>query len=222
MLGCAGDHVIKAVIFDLDGVIVESEHIHIEAEKQTMLKHGIHITSEELHKYTGTTAKLMFTDLIRKYRLNTTFEKIFNEKEQILFKLLKEDTQPTKGIIGLLQRLKQRNIKLAIASSSHKRLINYVLDRLDIKPLFDSIIGAEDITHSKPDPEIFLKSANRLGVNSSECLVVEDAALGVEAAKRAGMRCVGYRNPNSGDQDLSKADIAIDDFSKLDIEEMLS
>ena len=213
---------IKAVIFDLDGVIVESEHIHIEAEKQTMLKHGVHITSEELHKYTGTTAKHMFTELIGKYKLNTTFEKTFSEKEEILFKLLKEDTRPTKGIIKLLQKLKQRNIKLAIASSSHRRLINFVLERLNIEASFDSIIGAEDITHSKPNPEIFLKTAEKLVVSPAECCVVEDAALGVEAAKRAGMKCIGYRNPNSGDQDLSKADIAIDDFSKLDIEEMLS
>lgn len=212
---------IKAAIFDLDGVIVESEHAHITAEKQTMLKHGVHITSQELHKYTGTTARLMFTELIRKYNLNTTFEEIFTEKEEIMFRLLKEDTRPTEGVIDLLHKLKQRNIRLAIASSSHRRLVDYVLERLNIKTMFDSIMSAEDVVHSKPDPEIFLKSARALNVSPSECLVVEDAALGVEAAKRAGMKCVGYMNPNSGHQDLSRADIAIDHFCKLDIERAL-
>jgi beta-phosphoglucomutase family hydrolase len=212
---------IKAVIFDLDGVIVESENAHIEAEKQTFLKYGIQLSAEELHKYTGTTAKAMFTELIRKYRLSTTFEEISSRKEEIFFRLLKEDAEPTKGIITLLRELKSKRIKLAIGSSSTKKQIKYVLSKLDIAHLFDSVVGAEDIVQSKPDPEIFLEAAAELNVHPSECLVVEDSKLGVEAAKSANMKCVGYRNPNSGDQDLSKADIITDDFSKLDIEALL-
>lgn len=212
---------IKAVIFDLDGVIVESESAHIEAEQQTFLKYGVRISSDELHKYTGTTAKLMFTELIRKYKLNATFEEIFRQKEAILFKLLEKDAEPTKGVITLLKKLKSKGIKLAIGSSSTKKQIKYVLSKLDIEHLFDSVIGEEDIVRSKPDPEIFLKAAAELDVNPSECLVVEDSELGVEAAKRAHMKCVGYINPNSGDQDLSKADTVTDDFSRLDIGTLL-
>lgn len=211
----------RAVIFDMDGVIVESEYAHIEAERQTFLKHDIRISPKELHKYTGTTARIMLTDLIKKYGIDTTFEEIFREKEEILFKLLKKDLHPTKGIIDLLKELKKENVKLAIASSSHGRLIKHVLAGLDIAHFFESIIGAEDIMHSKPDPEIFLKSAKQLNVDPAECVVVEDAKLGVEAAKKAGMKCIGYRNPNSGNQDLSKADIVISDFSKLRINELL-
>jgi beta-phosphoglucomutase family hydrolase len=213
---------IKAVIFDLDGVIVESEHIHIEAEKQTMLKYGVRISSEELHRYTGTTARLMFTELIKKYKLNTTFERIFNEKEEILFKLLEKDVQPTKGAIELLEKLRQENVKLAIASSSHKRLIKYVLEKLNIIHLFDSIVGSEDVIHGKPNPETFFRAAKEMRVSPLECLVIEDSKLGVEAAKNAGMKCVGYRNPNSGNQDLSKADVVIDNFSELNLRELLS
>jgi len=87
--------------------------------------------------------------------------------------------------------------------------------------LFDCIVGAEDIVHSKPNPEIFLKAAAELNVNPSDCLVVEDSKLGVEAAKHAGMKCLGYRNPDSGNQNLSKADIITDDFSKLSIAALL-
>jgi beta-phosphoglucomutase family hydrolase len=213
---------IKVVIFDMDGVIVESEHIHIEAEQQTMLKHGVRISAEELHTYTGTTAEFMLTELIKNYRLKTTFERMFNEKEEILFKLLEKETRPTKGVIELLKKLKQKGIKLAIASSSHRKLIDYVLRRLDIGQLFDFVVSAEDIAHSKPNPEIFLKSAWGLKVEPVECLVVEDAKLGIEAAKNAGMRVIGYRNPHSGDQDLSRADMIICDFSRLSVEEMLA
>jgi beta-phosphoglucomutase family hydrolase len=213
---------IKAVIFDMDGVIVESEHIHIEAERQTMLKHGVRISAEELHIFTGTTAQFMFTELIKKYTLDTTFEKMFNEKEEILFKLLEKETRPTTGVIELLKKLKQKDIKLAIASSSHRRLIDYFLRKLGINYLFDFVVSAEDIVHSKPNPEIFLKSAQGLKMKPAECLVVEDAKLGVEAAKKAGMKVIGYRNPNSGSQDLSKADLIANDFSELTVEEMIA
>jgi beta-phosphoglucomutase family hydrolase len=213
---------IKAVIFDLDGVIAETEHAHIQAEKETMLKHGVKISEDELHKYTGTTAKQMFTELIRKYNLNVTFDEIFNEKEEIMFKLLEKEVEPTKGVIVLLLKLKQRRVKLGIGSSSHKRLIEYVLNKLNVTSLFDAVVGAEDIVNSKPNPEIFLTCAKRLHTQPEACLVVEDSKLGVEAAKKAGMKCLGYRNPNSGNQDLSKADIATSDFSRLNIEDLLS
>jgi beta-phosphoglucomutase family hydrolase len=213
---------IRAVIFDMDGVIAETEYVHIEAEKQTMLKYGIRISEDELHEYTGTTAKLMFTELIRKYGLNATFEEMFRVKEIILFKLLEEGVQPTKGVVDLLLELRKRKVKLAVASSSHRKMIEYVLKRLEITDLFDSVVGAEDIKRSKPDPEIFQISAKRLKVKAEECLVVEDSKLGVEAAKRAGMKCLGYVNPSSGKQDLSKADLVTDDFRRLDVQKLLA
>jgi HAD superfamily hydrolase (TIGR01509 family) len=187
-----------------------------------MLKYGVKISEEELHTYTGTTAKQMFTDLIRKYKINTTFDEIFAVKEELLFGLLEKHTEATKGIIELLYSLKSANIKLGIGSSSHKRLITYVLNRLRIADLFEAIVSGEDMVHSKPDPEIFLKAAEKLKAKPEECIVVEDSELGVQAAKKAGMKCIGYRNPNSGNQDLSKADLVIDDFTKLKVKELLS
>jgi beta-phosphoglucomutase family hydrolase len=213
---------IIAVIFDLDGVIVESEDAHIESERQTLQKYNVNISAEELHRYTGTMAKIMFTELIAKYELNTTFREINDQKEEILFKLLAQDAEPTKGVLNLIQKLQQREIKLAIGSSSTKKLVNFILNKLELTHVFNRVITAEDIERSKPDPEIFLKAAIELGVKPSQCLVIEDSKLGVDAAKRAGMKCMGYRNPHSGNQDLSKADAIIDDFSKVDIKKMLA
>ena len=213
---------IIAVIFDLDGVIVESEDAHIESERQTLQKYNVNISAEELHRYTGTMAKIMFTELIAKYELNTTFEEINGQKEEILLKLLAQDAEPTKGVLNLIQKLQQREIKLAIGSSSTKKLVNFILSKLELTHVFNRVITAEDIEHSKPNPEIFLKAAIELGVKPSQCLVIEDSKLGVDAAKSAGMKCMGYRNPHSGNQDLSKADAVIDDFSKVDIEKMLA
>jgi len=212
---------IKAVIFDMDGVIVDSEPIHIEAEKQTLLKHGVKITTEELRTYTGTTAEFEFNDLIRKYRLKTTAKTLFDEKEVIMFRLLEERTKPTKGVIDLIKILKQQGFKLGIATSGHRKLAHYYLNRLGIESLFDTVVCAEDITRSKPDPEIFLKAAQKLGIEPAKCVVIEDAKLGTAAAIKAGMKCIGYRNPNSGNQDLSKADWIVTDFTKLDFQELL-
>jgi beta-phosphoglucomutase family hydrolase len=213
---------IRAVIFDLDGVIVESEDAHIEAEREIFQKYNVKISAEELHTYTGTMAKVMFTELIAKYKLNTTFEKINIQKEEILLKLLDKDAEPTKGVLNLIQELKLEGIKLAVGSSSTRRMVDYILNKLKLTQAFNRVITAEDIEHSKPNPEIFLKAAKELKVKPSQCLVIEDSKLGVEAAKSAGMKCAGYRNPHSGDQNLSKADVIIDDFSQIDIQKMLA
>ena len=207
---------IKAAIFDMDGVIVDSEPMHIEAEKRILLKYGVEISADELRTYTGTTAESEFADLIRKYGLKTTVDRLFREKEAVLFDLLEGRTEPTKGVIKLIKSLKQHGLKLAIASSGHRKLVHYFLRKLKIVSLFDSIVCAEDITRSKPDPEIFLKAAKNLSLDPAECVVIEDSTLGVTAAKSAGMKCIAFRNPNSGNQDLSKADLIIDDFRKLD------
>lgn len=212
---------IRAVIFDMDGVIVDSEPMHIEAEKQTLLEYGVNITTEELRSYTGTTAEFEFNDLIRKYKLNTTTDSLFREKERILFRLLEGKTQPTKGVLDLIRNLKKHGIKLGIATSGHRKLAHYYLDKLGIEQLFDTVVCSEDITRSKPDPEIFLKAAKKLGVDPAECIVIEDSKLGIEAATKAGMKHIGYSNPNSGSQDLSKADYVISDFTKLDLEKLL-
>ena len=212
---------ITAVIFDMDGVIVDSEPIHIEAEKQTLLKYGVKITTEELRTYTGTTAEFEFNDLIRKYKLNTTAKTLFDVKEDIMFRLLEERTEPTIGVIDLIKNLKQQGFKLGIATSGHRKLAQYYLNKLGIASFFDTVVCAEDITRSKPDPEIFLKAAQRLGVEPAKCIVIEDAKLGIEAAVKAGMKCIGYSNPNSGNQDLSKADWLVADFTELDLQELL-
>ena len=212
---------VKAVIFDMDGVIIDSEHLHNDAEKKVMLKYGVSISSEELQNYTGMTDEFMFKDLIKTYDLNASYIELYSLKEKILIGLFQESVQPIRGVIEFLKELKQKNIKLAIGSSSHRKLINLSLKKFNILNMFDVIVSVEDVTHSKPNPELFLKAASMLSLKPMDCAVVEDAKSGVEAAKNAGMKCIGYKNPNSGDQDLTNADIIIDAFSKLDLNVLL-
>ncbi len=206
---------IKAIIFDMDGVIADSEELHSKAEKKVMSYYGIKISDEELEKYIGTTAKYMFERLIKKYQLETNFKKIRAEKNKILFPLLKKKLKAIKGVIPFIMNLKKMKIRLALASSSHKKVIKLVLNKLKLKNCFEVITSADDIKKSKPDPEIFLQTAAKLKLKPEECLVIEDAELGVKAAKKAGMRCIGYKNRHSsfGNQNLAKADFIVNNFN---------
>jgi HAD superfamily hydrolase (TIGR01509 family) len=127
----------------------------------------------------------------------------------------KTDLKPIQGIPELLEQLKRDGVLTAIASSSSRDFISLVVDRTGIRQYFDAFISGQELPESKPNPAIYLLAAQTLGVEPSECIVLEDAHLGVEAAKRAGMRCIGYRNPNSGAQDLSKADVVVDRMEKI-------
>jgi HAD superfamily hydrolase (TIGR01509 family) len=117
--------------------------------------------------------------------------------------------------VELIKFLHEAGIPLALATSSNVRVMNTVLDSFGIRPYFSSILSGGELPESKPDPAIYLISAERLGIDPADCLVIEDTANGILAAKRAGMYCVAYRNPNSGKQDLSKADEIVDSLLEV-------
>ena len=204
---------IKAFIFDMDGVIIDSEPSHIQSEIELMKRYGVHLEQKDLEIYTGQTAKFMFEDLSKKHNLKTDWQSLNEEKEQLFIPLLKK-AEAIPGVLSFVMFLKNKGYKLALASSSKKNLIKIVLQNLQLEEIFKVAISGEDVTHCKPDPEIFLKAAEMLHVKPEECCVVEDAENGVKAAKRAGMKCIGFSAPGMN-QDLSKADQVIKDFSKL-------
>lgn len=123
--------------------------------------------------------------------------------------------QPISGITELLVSINKHNTTMAVASSSSIRFIEAVLRKLNIDKYFKLYISGEEIKKSKPDPDIFLKTAEMLQIKPKECIVIEDSKNGVIAAKKAGMKCIGYINPNSGNQDLSEANVVISDFNAL-------
>jgi len=143
------------------------------------------------------------------------------QKWDLLHKALNENTITIKGVIELIKKFKEKGLKLAVVSSSYENIVMLVLNNLNIKDYFDVIVTGSDNLKSKPSPECFLEAAKRLNTAPEECLVIEDAEHGVEAAKSAGMKCVGFVYPKGYDQDISKADIIVDDFRKLDLEKAL-
>lgn len=208
----------KAVIFDMDGVIIDSEPIHFEVDMQTMRDLGFDISSEELEKYVGTTNEYMFTDLKNKYNINQSIEEIINYKVELTKKkIIQSDLDPIEGIKELLVDLKNKNIPTAIASSSPRSFIDVVVAKFNLQDYFKYIISGEEVVNGKPAPDVYIETAKKLGLPPEECTVIEDSRNGVLAAKTAGMKCIGFQNINSGNQDLSKADIIVKSITEIKI-----
>ncbi|OGS33892.1 MAG: phosphatase [Elusimicrobia bacterium RIFOXYC2_FULL_34_12] len=209
----------KAVIFDMDGVIIDSEPMHLRVNKKIFKRLGLKISLKEYRNFIGSTNTEMWTTFKKEYELHQTIPELVKiQVSDTLKDLKKSKEKPISGIVSLLKELKKNNIRIGLASSSPLENINLVLKIFKIKKYFSAIVSGEDLKRSKPAPDIFLKAAKKLKVKPEECIVIEDSEKGVQAAKSAGMKCIGYKNKNSGNQNLSKADLIIKNFSKLDID----
>lgn len=214
---------IKAVIFDMDGVIIDSEPYHLESDKMLMKDYNKEISDDELYNYVGVSSLDMWTELRDKYKLTATIEELLEKLihyKKCIF--CNRKLEPIDGIIELLTDLKNRGISIGLASSSKTEFIEIILNNLDIKKYFQVVISGEDVLKGKPAPDIFLKAAELLKVESANCIVIEDSGHGVKAAKSAGMGCIGFINPNSGKQDLSMSDAIVYSINEIDFEKIVA
>ena len=210
---------IKGVIFDMDGVIIDSEPMHYKVFKQYSKEAlGLAITDTEYNTFIGTTNTHIFNYLKEKYHLQQEVADMVAEYETKIEEHLlaaKEGIAPIAGVDTLASTLYEERFKLAVASSSAQKRIDIVIEMFHMDKFFAAKISGERIEHSKPAPDIFLLAAKTLGLLPEECLVIEDSTNGVRAAKAAGMKCIGYNNPSSIGQDISRADLIIDHFAEL-------
>lgn len=209
---------LKAVLFDLDGVIVDSEPLHFEADMLTMRDYGVEISEEVLISYVGTSGPEMWAELIVQYGIPDTLPGII--ARQLRHKkglLAKAKLTAIEGIPELLRNIKGAGMRIALASSSSRFFIESVIENLGIAGYFEVVASGEEVARSKPAPDVFLRAAELLQIHPEDCVVIEDSANGVNAAKAAGMRAIGFVNLNSGVQDLSAADVIVDAIGKINI-----
>ena len=213
---------LKAVIFDMDGVLVHSEPIHKIVEKELYEGYGISMTEKEHHSYTGTTQEYFWRSLKEKYGLKQSVEELVkeNQKKYLDYIGMEGKLAPLPGVVGLLEDLMENGYELAVATSARRSIMGPVLKRFDFEKFFNVRVCADDVVRGKPDPEIFLKAAEGLGVAASECVVFEDAYYGIQAAKAAGMKVVAYTNFGTNIQDVSEADLVIDDYGDVSVERL--
>lgn len=212
-----GINIIKAVIFDMDGVLIDSEALHHKALNSTMAVWHITIYDEEYDGYVGSKTIDMCRKLVTRYHLPVTPEQLAAQKTRKLLEEMKGNghLQSIRGVAEFIADLYRHGVLLAVASSSYLEVIDTVLAELGLRNYFRAVVSGDQVSKGKPDPEIFLEACARLGVPPAECAVVEDSANGVRAAKAAGMFCIGFVNPGSGEQDLSPADMVVDDFAAV-------
>ena len=205
---------VKACIFDLDGVIVDTAKYHYMAWKRLAAELGVELTETENEKLKGVGRQESLEIILSLAGIDKTEqEKVrLADKKNIWFVDYVNAMKPNEifpGVLELLEELSAKGVKVALASSSKNALT--VVNKLGIKSRFEVIIDGNMIKNSKPDPEIFLKAAKRLNIQSKDCIVVEDAAAGVEAAKRAGMKCIGIGDVSR----LKMADHVVDRTGQL-------
>ena len=209
----------KCIIFDMDGVLINSEPLHFDFESKLFESLGITVSREQHETFVGTTAKTLWTSIKQSNKIPFTVQELIL-KEQFEFLKYLENKEPIKlipGVKKLIINLKSKGFHIALASSSPHRLINYIMDKTNINEYFQIKVSGDDVINGKPNPEIFLKTAELMDIKPANCLVIEDSANGVNAAVRAGMKCIGFKNPDSGNQDLSASDLIIDSFNRLTI-----
>ena len=206
---------ISTIIFDMNGVITDDEHIHELATKQAFAKVGLDVTAEMYRKFClGRTDVSAFKDLIAAYSLQgENREELIAGKTELYLQLIKDNLRVYPGVVSLINVL-SKTFVLALTTSSTIAEAQTVIQLLNLEDKFKVVVTSEDVVYGKPHPEPYLLTAKKLGVSSKECLVIEDSENGVKSAKAAGMFCVAIPNTETTEK-LTLADKIVQDYSEL-------
>lgn len=224
---------IGAIIFDMDDLMINSHPVHMKIFEAVLNRHGasIHNSSNPLSKdeearFFGKKVIEVFNYFKAKYNLGVSPDALNHQFNELLLPVFKKKVEAMPGLCELINSL--QGYRLVLASSAKRAKIDIVLERLCYTGRFDAVVSGEDeIRYGKPSPDIFLKAAEKIGYSSKNCLVLEDAQNGVEAAKAAGMHCIGVHNTFTFErlnlkQDLSMADLQVNSLSEITIKYIAS
>lgn len=213
---------LKAVIFDMDGVLIDSEPLHARAAVLALNQYQVDIPIEYCTQFIGSTTYYMCQRMVEDFSLSITPEELLSANKDWKKRLRSLEGYPAVPyVIDLIRDLYDHGMKLIIASSSPAADIEYVMDFLNLREYFQGYISGTQLERPKPAPDIFLAAAGLLGVTPDECIVIEDSTNGVNAAHAAAMTCIGLINSNSGKQDLRKAAYLVEGFDEVDYEFLL-
>lgn len=214
---------IQTVIFDMDGVIVDTEPVHHYAYFKQFDELNIVVSQEIYSSFTGNSTRNTFQKLKNLFPIEAEVEDLIQRKRSIFNDAFdtKEDLALLEGVADLIKDLHINGIQLILASSASKVTIDRVFKRFNLHPYFSHIVSGEDFPDSKPHPAIFEHAASLSIAPKQNCIVIEDSTNGIIAAKAAKIYCVGYRSKNSKLQDLSMADMIINHFDELKAKEII-
>lgn len=207
----------------MDGVIIDSEPIHQQMEFEMYNELGLTISPEEHKQYVGTSSIDMWNMIKERHGLDKTPEELLSYGRGMYWEALDQGRVPlVAGSKELMADLHQNGFIVQVASSATRPTVDRVIEHFKLASSITHRIGGNEVKKSKPDPEIFLKAAAQSGTNPENCLVIEDSRNGIKAAKSAGMTCIGYENPGTGNQNLSIADLIVSDLKEITIQKIQS
>jgi HAD superfamily hydrolase (TIGR01509 family) len=211
---------LKAVLFDMDGVIVDTEPLHRKAYFKMFDDMNIPVSEALYTSFTGQSTLEICETLVTTFSLDQTPQNLVACKRKHFKYLFENDDslQLLPGVLELIQDYYHNGLTLVLASSASMDNINRIFDRFDLNPYFVAKLSGADLAKSKPHPEIFIKAAQASGHPREHCMVIEDSTNGIKAAKDAGIFCVGYNSLHSEDQDYTLADMVVGDFKDLEFE----
>ena len=212
---------LKAVLFDMDGVIVDTEPLHRKAYHQMFDDVNINVDEDLYASFTGQSTINICKRLVDHFNLNETPEELVSLKRKhykIFFD--NDDLGLIDGVLDRIQDYHSNDVKLVVESSASMLGIKQIFERFDLNQYFSAKFSGADLKKSKPHPEIFIKAAESTGFSKSECLVIEDSTNGIKAAHSAGIYCVGFKSPHSSHQDYSLANKIITSFEEISYSEI--
>lgn len=212
---------VKAVIYDLDDLMVNSAPLHFEAWEVTLNKFGHSfkdLPKGYMTQFMGTRVIDSAIALVRDLNLKVSVETIFKIRNKIFLGMVRSKLQPMGGLLYSLKLLKKNGFKIALASSATKQYLDFVLKKFNLGEYFDVLVSGDDVRLGKPHPQTYLIACKKLNLKPSECLVLEDATHGIDAAKRAGCKCIGVENSFTPYQDRSKADKILPSLKALTLD----
>jgi HAD superfamily hydrolase (TIGR01509 family) len=208
---------LKAIIFDMDGVLVNSEPLHRKAYFNMFEEFNLNVSNRLYESFTGKSTSAICKELCEIFDLSISHEKLMFSKRKHFKTIFDNDPefQMIDGALSLIKNYFYNNLTLILASSASMTNINRIFKKFDLDKFFKAKISGADLKESKPNPEIFIKAAKLSGFSKSESIVIEDSTNGIIASKSAGIYCIGYNSPNSKNQNYDKADLVISNFNNI-------
>lgn len=206
---------VEAVIFDMDGVLVDTEPVHLDAINAVLGVEGHHLSEEQNEQFLGTTVGHTWSRIVEIFGLARPLADYLETYDAEVLRRLSQPLTPLPGVRELLALLEARGIPLAVASSSQMTWVRATLGSLGLARYFSALVSGDSVARGKPEPDIYLRAAGLLGARPARCLAVEDAPRGILAAKRAGMTVVAVRTPFTRHLSLDGADHVLDSLTEF-------
>ena len=206
---------IKLIIFDMDGVVLDSEPLHENARQMMFGRIGI-VPDETFPDPVGKSSSGFWRKIIERCKIEGEPYELEAEQYLLVAEQIRDNrVPPSDGLLEVLKWARGQGIKIGLASSSTRPLVDKALEYLGVKKYFDYTVSGNEVKSKKPAPDVYLKVLEQAGVEAFHAVAVEDSRAGVEAARGAGIYCFGYRNETSGNQDISGADQMIDSLREI-------